>query len=413
MELAKGQNVVLPDVAELVFALDGAGTRVRPDLSALILRGGTPAGDEDFVFYNQPEGADGAVRCAVRDETSEAVTICPGRLAKDIDRVLVVGSVHEGDFTAVQGLAGTIHDGSGTELARHMVASDGRESAVVLAELYRRDGRWRVRAVSQGYIGGIPGLLGDFGIESEREPKPIVSLRKEQVDKAWQDAGILEARARIGVALDISGSMGPLYEGGMVERLFERLIPVVQRLDDDGEIDVWAYGNDVATLPAVTVDTIAPWCSAWIPLLTKGVVPPVNAATPPTPLRTDLYLPSGLPLPANSAWQPKAPRFGGNNELALIHRTVSHYGADCALVLVLTDGDFVGEGERIAFRVGESLASPVSWMFVDMSHGGGSEIQTVCRGNPENASWISAADLEADDGRAYQALARLVAGRMN
>lgn len=410
MELAKGQNAVLPEVTELVLALDGAGTRVRPDLSALILRGGTPAGDEDFVFYNQPEGADGAVRCTVRDQTSEAVTICPGRLAKDIDRVLVVGSVHEGDFAAVQGLAVTIRDGSGTELARHTLESDGRESAVVLVEVYRREGRWRVRAVSQGYIGGIPDLLGDFGIESKREPEQVLSLRKDQVDKAWRDAGILKARARIGVALDISASMGPLYESGIVERLFEQLIPVAQRLDDDGRIDVWAYGIDVATLPMVDVRNIGVWCAAWMPLLTKGVVPPVDAAEPPAPLRTDLYLANGLPFPANSAVRPRAPRFDGNNELALIHRTVNHYAGDGhALVVVLTDGDFVGDGDRIAFRVRESLDEPVSWMFVDMSPEAVSEIQMVCRDNAENTSWIPAAGLEADDGRVYQVLAQVVA----
>ena len=38
------------------------------------------------------------------------------------------------------------------------------ERAVVLFELYRRDARWKVRAVGQGYDDGLAGLARDFGV---------------------------------------------------------------------------------------------------------------------------------------------------------------------------------------------------------------------------------------------------------
>ncbi|MHC8561333.1 TerD family protein [Streptomyces albidoflavus] len=41
------------------------------------------------------------------------------------------------------------------------------ETAVVAVELYRRNGAWKIRAVGQGYQGGVPALLTDRGIAPE------------------------------------------------------------------------------------------------------------------------------------------------------------------------------------------------------------------------------------------------------
>ncbi|MFI6346818.1 TerD family protein [Streptomyces sp. NPDC050560] len=57
-------------------------------------------------------------------------------------------------FVAVTGL-------DGTEVATYTVTGLDRESAVVAVELYRRQGGWKVRAVGQGYAGGLADLLAD------------------------------------------------------------------------------------------------------------------------------------------------------------------------------------------------------------------------------------------------------------
>ncbi|MFE2428144.1 TerD family protein [Streptomyces sp. NPDC059373] len=61
-----------------------------------------------------------------------------------------------------------IADG-GTELASFTITGLGEESALVALELYRRQGAWKVRAVGQGYAGGLPELLRDLGL---KQPKP-------------------------------------------------------------------------------------------------------------------------------------------------------------------------------------------------------------------------------------------------
>jgi hypothetical protein len=60
-------------------------------------------------------------------------------------------------FVAVTGL-------DGTEVASYTVTGLEAESALVALELYRRQGAWKVRAVGQGYAGGLAELLTDQGL---------------------------------------------------------------------------------------------------------------------------------------------------------------------------------------------------------------------------------------------------------
>ncbi|MFE9406141.1 TerD family protein [Streptomyces sp. NPDC006530] len=60
-------------------------------------------------------------------------------------------------FVAVTGL-------DGTEIASFTLTGLGAESAVVALELYRRQGAWKIRAIGQGYEGGLAALLAAQGL---------------------------------------------------------------------------------------------------------------------------------------------------------------------------------------------------------------------------------------------------------
>ncbi|WP_371792575.1 TerD family protein [Streptomyces sp. NBC_01471] len=65
-------------------------------------------------------------------------------------------------FTAVTGP-------TGADVVSYSITGLGTESAVVALELYRRQGAWKVRAVGQGYAGGLADLLGDQGLPGARD----------------------------------------------------------------------------------------------------------------------------------------------------------------------------------------------------------------------------------------------------
>ncbi|MFI0211658.1 TerD family protein [Streptomyces diastaticus] len=65
----------------------------------------------------------------------------------------------------------------GAEAARYEVTGLADETAVVAVELYRRRGAWKIRAVGQGYQGGLPALLADRGIDRESAHRLAATAR--------------------------------------------------------------------------------------------------------------------------------------------------------------------------------------------------------------------------------------------
>ncbi|MEU9211448.1 TerD family protein [Streptomyces sp. NPDC048415] len=65
-------------------------------------------------------------------------------------------------FVAVTGL-------DGSEVASYTITGLDAESAVVALELYRRQDAWKVRAVGQGYAGGLAELLTDQGLPEAQQ----------------------------------------------------------------------------------------------------------------------------------------------------------------------------------------------------------------------------------------------------
>ncbi|MHC3458282.1 TerD family protein [Streptomyces flavovirens] len=179
MTMQKGTNVAVPARAVRVEL----GWRAAPgapdvDASALLLVSGKVRGDADFVFYNQPAHASGAVRHEGKRTTggtvTDTLTVDFGRMEPAVERVVVAASADGGTFGRVAGLYVRVVDqATGAELARFESADATVETAFILGELYLRQGAWKFRAVGQGYDTGLGGLATDFGIsvdEPQQQP---------------------------------------------------------------------------------------------------------------------------------------------------------------------------------------------------------------------------------------------------
>ncbi|GAB2869100.1 VWA domain-containing protein [Nocardioides pacificus] len=289
--LQRGGNVGLTAVGlgpTVVVTLTWvARTGVDADLSAFLCdESGRVRSDADFVFYNQPSGADGAVRhlgkSARGGTTLDRVALDLGRVPGGVDKVVIGASLDGGRFGDLDGLGVEVaaDGGDGIPAVRtELEASD--ETAMVFAEVYRRGGEWKVRAVGRGWTGGLGAMATDVGVsvddEPEASPAPAaappappaetVSLEKRRVidlEKKLTSAGdtgmlslvkkagvslekkgLGEHTARVALVLDISGSMNRLYSRGAVQRLAERVLALGLRFDDDGEVDVFLFGKQV------------------------------------------------------------------------------------------------------------------------------------------------------------------------
>ncbi|MEU6381306.1 TerD family protein [Streptomyces sp. NPDC046909] len=197
--MLKGSNVPLEvtTVRAVVRWTPGQGD-TDVDASALLLGpDGRVRSDEDFVFYNQPRHPSGKVRLIGKKRVADGLTdtiqtdltgVEPG-----VGQILLVASADGVTFDRVRALRISLYDGKapdGEPLAYFDVKPQtGKETALILGELYRRGEGWKFRALGEGYSNGLEGLAGDYGIliddsaqpeEPAPAPEPSVPLPPEQ-----------------------------------------------------------------------------------------------------------------------------------------------------------------------------------------------------------------------------------------
>lgn len=84
--------------------------------------------------------------------------------------------------------------------------------------------------------------------------KLSLTKRAEAVKLSLKKSGVVKDKItlRVACALDISGSMYEDYVSGNVSELVDRLLPVANNVDDNSEIDMWAFNHVSQELPPAT-----------------------------------------------------------------------------------------------------------------------------------------------------------------
>ncbi|MDK1474224.1 TerD family protein [Streptomyces sp. 549] len=165
--MTPGSNLALP-VARVAVDVSAP---VRLDVSGLLVGAdGKVRSDADFVFYNQP-AAPGVTHSG--GGSADTITVDTAAVPADIDKIVVTASLDTAGATfAGTEPTGTVRDAAtGAVVASFTPPRLGAETAVVVVEVYRRGGAWKVRAVGQGYSNGLSGIATDFGVTVE-EPAP-------------------------------------------------------------------------------------------------------------------------------------------------------------------------------------------------------------------------------------------------
>ncbi|MFF7329413.1 TerD family protein [Streptomyces sp. NPDC008150] len=141
---------------------------VRLDVSGLLLTAdGKVRSDDDFIFYNQPAGP-GVTYTSGGGTAPDAITVDTSVVPPGIEKIVVTASPDAAGQT-FQGIepTATVRDAGGSVLATFTPPQLGTETALVVVEVYLRNGAWKVRAVGQGYADGLAGIATDFGVSVE------------------------------------------------------------------------------------------------------------------------------------------------------------------------------------------------------------------------------------------------------
>ena len=189
VSLSKGQKVDLtktnPGLKNVVVGLgwdtnkyDG-GFDFDLDSSVFLLgENGKVTTESDFVFYNNPNGGNGAVvhtgdnRTGAGEGDDEQVKINLSTVPANIQRIAFTITIHDAEnrsqnFGQVSNAYARIfNEETGEELIRYDLGEDfSIETALVVGELYRHSGEWKFSAIGSGYQGGLAALATDFGLQ--------------------------------------------------------------------------------------------------------------------------------------------------------------------------------------------------------------------------------------------------------
>ncbi|WP_228183070.1 TerD family protein [Streptomyces anulatus] len=169
--MTPGSNIPLSAVR---VAVDVAAP-VRLDVSGLLLTAdGKVRSDDDFIFYNQPSGP-GVTYRSGGGSAPDAIVVDTAAVPPGIEKIVVTASPDAAGqtFQGVEPTATVRNADDGSALATFTPPRLGTETALVVIEIYLRNGAWKARAVGQGYANGLAGIATDFGVSVEEPAAPV------------------------------------------------------------------------------------------------------------------------------------------------------------------------------------------------------------------------------------------------
>ncbi len=362
MQLNRGQRLRLSDItpsATLRVSIMLQG--VQADIACFGLDAAGQLSDERYMtFYNQAASPCGGVVLANAGASSAtAFDLILDRLPPSIERLVFTAAL-DAPGVMRQLTQGKIELADPAQTKAEFILhgdSFDQERALMLLEIYRKDGAWRISATGQGFNGGLAALVKHFGGEVaddepaappaapssstvslekriEKEAPHLISLAKKAA-VSLDKHRLATTTARVGLVLDASGSMTNQYKKGKVQELLNRILPLAMHFDDNAQIDTWVFGDKSMALPAVTASNI------------RGYTENIAGGWKTWMHRT-------------------APSI--NNEPAALRDVIQHYtstssGEPPVYVIFVSDGG-VSQDRVISQIIKDAAHLPIFWQFV-------------------------------------------------
>ncbi|RJS61185.1 VWA domain-containing protein [Bacillus sp. PK3_68] len=201
-----------------------------------------------------------------------------------------------------------------------------------------------------------------------------IDLQKKSLKVVLEKKQLTAVTARVGLVLDITGSMRTLYKKGTVQKVVERILAVAAEFDDDGKLDVWVYDNEFSRLEPVTEKDFEGYVDREI-------------------LQDD-----------------SVHKFGRNEELPVMKDVLTKYlqeepAKDPAFIVFINDG---GCRKNIKSLIEGSADKPLFWQFVGIGNGNFDflkKLDTLEGRETDNANFLHIEEIEKiSDNELYDAL---------
>lgn len=139
--------------------------------------------DYSFVFYGQPSSLDGSIKHIGSTNSSSEIHMSLDTIPSTIEKIALTLTIHEGEmngnnFESIAAVRLSVKDrANGSVLYSFDFGQElQKETAIVVGEIYRHNGEWKLSAVGMGFNGGLPALCENFGLEVDGPPTPPKEL---------------------------------------------------------------------------------------------------------------------------------------------------------------------------------------------------------------------------------------------
>ncbi|MDX1654568.1 MAG: TerD family protein [Candidatus Competibacteraceae bacterium] len=186
-EIPRGGNLsiakTVPEAKRVLVALGWSPREgdLEVDSSAFLLGpDGKVRRDEDFVFYNNPQGEGVELLPTPSPGAVQSFQVDLERLSDGVERIAFTLTLHQAAARGrhfgqlSQAWTALLEADSGREIARFTLPLEQmNETAVICCEIYRRSGEWKFKAIGQGFVGGLEPLARHYGVIIAAEEPPV------------------------------------------------------------------------------------------------------------------------------------------------------------------------------------------------------------------------------------------------
>lgn len=170
LNLVAGQRAKLADLtpetrARVGVRIDGPSTGDVACVAVLLGDAQEAITPAAVVFSERPRSDCGGVSVSGRSPAEADFDIDLTKLPAEASHVLFAVGLRNGKADSIR--HGSWHvTANGREVARYPFTGGdfGDVAAVTVAEFYRKSGEWRLRAIGEGFVGGLPTLLSRYKI---------------------------------------------------------------------------------------------------------------------------------------------------------------------------------------------------------------------------------------------------------
>lgn len=355
MQISQGQRIPLSNLLQgqsLGFSVQIQSPLVIDFACFGLDAQGKLSDDRYMVFFNQPSSPCGGVKLQGAGDFALNLASLPASIERLVFTAAIDGN---GAMRDIQASAFSVRSEAGQVVATcpFSGATFAGEKAIMLADIYRKDGQWRLASNLQGFNEGLGALVRHFGGEVADEPAapapaPVqasISLEKKVAAAAphlvnlakkaqisLEKAKLTHVKARVALILDASGSMHAQYSKGRVQEVVNRLLPLAVHFDDDGSIDCWAFGAKPQKLSEITLANHKDF------------------------INTDHY-----------GWRDWEVGSRINDEPRVMEKVIEHYQRSAdrtpVYVMFISDGG-VHENRKITKLMTDAAKLPIFWQFV-------------------------------------------------